>query len=315
VKNILVPTDFSEYARTASDLAVWLARKSKGKVTFFHALADFRDRIAALPDLEQWTSAGPDFSRIADAVRADVDKRLAKVAGRYTKTGVPVAGKCVFGKTFVETIHAVQTQGFDLVVLGTRGENAIKRFLVGSTADRLIQHCPAPVYVTHKDQKPQITTVLAAVDFSAASGQALVKAAELARLSKAKLHVVHVLNEADLNELLEQSGSTVPRISRKDLQSAAATHLETFVRKAIPEGALPELHVTHGDSWRMIGTAAKRVDASVIVLSTIGRGGVSGMLLGSTADRILHTSEVGVLVVKPEGFETSIAAPVVSQWS
>lgn len=315
VKNILVPTDFSEFARTASDLAVWLAKRGQGKVTFFHALADFRERMAALPDLEQWTTAGADFSKVAESVRADVDKRLAKVAARYTKTGVVVGGKCVFGKTFVEAIHAVQTQGFDLVVIGTRGENAIKRFLVGSTADRLIQHCPAPVLVTHKDQKPQVTSVLAAVDFSAASRQALAKAADLARVSRAKLHVVHVINEADLAELMEQTGATMPRVGRKELQSAAATHLENFVRQALPGATLPELHVAHGDGWRMIGTAAKRVDASVIVLSTIGRGGVSGMLLGSTADRVLHTSDVGVMVVKPEGFETSIAPPVVSQWA
>lgn len=315
VKNIIVPTDFSEFARSAGDLAIWLAKRASGKVTFLHALADFRDRVAAMPDLEQWTTAGPDFAKIAETVRAEVEKRLAKVVGRYAKTGVKAEGKCVFGKTFVETIHAVQTQQFDLVVLGTRGENAIKRFLVGSTADRLIQHCPAPVWVTHKDQKPQVTSVLAAVDFSDASRTALAKAAELARIARARLHVVHVLNDADFSELIEKSGDSMPRVTRKEMQAAAAKHLEAFVRAVLPKESLPELHVSHGDGWRMIGTAAKRVDASVIVLSTIGRGGVSGLLLGSTAERVLHTSEVGVLVVKPEGFETSIAPPLVSQWS
>jgi universal stress protein E len=314
MKKLLVLTDFSDFARAACDQAVWLAKRLSAEVTFLHVVADFREQIAALPESEQWTASGADFDSLAATLREKADARLAKLANRYQKTGVKIVGKTVLGKPYVETIHAVQTQGFDLVFVGTRGESAIKRFLVGSTSSRLIQNCPAPLWVTHQDTKPQISSVLAAVDFSPASQVALRSAAKLAVASKAKLHVVHVLDTADLEALTDLVTAEVPRLSRKQVQQSAANHLQSWLKAHLPEGVKSELHVAHGDSWRMIGTAAVRVDASVIVLGSVGRGGVSGLLLGSTADRVLRTTSVSVLVVKPDGFETGIAPPVVSQW-
>ncbi len=314
MNHILVPTDFSDDSRAAVDQAVWLARKGAGDVTLVHALNDLRHATEALPESEGWSANSGDFNRAVEELKRSSDARLAKLAARYEKTGVAIAARTVVGKAFAQVVHGVQEVGFDLVVVGTRGTSGLKRFLVGSTAQRLIQHCPCPVWVVRKDSKPKVSTILAAVDFSDASRAAVKHAGELALILKAKLHLVHVVDDADLRAVTEQAGGLLPKLSRKDMQAVGVKRLDEMVAGLVPEGVEPEHHVTHGDPWRMIATSAKRTEADVVVMGTVGRGGVSGMLLGSTTERVLATVNCGVLAVKPAGFATTVEPAMLSQW-
>jgi universal stress protein E len=314
VKHILVPTDFSDDSRAAVDQAVWLARKGEADVTLVHALNDLRHATEALPEAEGWSANSGDFNRAVEELKRSSDARLEKLAGRYAKTGVSIGTRTVVGKAFAQVVHGVCEVGFDLVVVGTRGTSGLKRFLVGSTAQRLIQHCPCPVWVVRKDAKPKVSTVLVAVDFSDASRAAVKRAGELALTLKARLHLVHVVDDADLRSVTERSGGLLPKLSRKDMQAVGVRRLDEMVAGLISPDLETERHVAHGDPWRMIATAAKRTEADVVVMGTVGRGGVSGILLGSTAERVLATVSCGVLAVKPEGFVTTVEAAMVSQW-
>lgn len=314
MNHILVPTDFSDDSRSAVDQAVWLARKGAGDVTLVHALNDLRHATEALPEAEGWSANSGDFNRAVEELKKSSDTRLSKLAARYEKTGVSIATRTVVGKAFAQVVHGVCEAGFDLVVVGTRGTSGLKRFLVGSTAQRLIQNCPCPVWVVRKDAKPKVSTILAAVDFSDASRAAVKTAAELAVKLKARLHLVHVVDDADLRSVTERSGGLLPKLSRKDMQGVGVKRLDELVAGLIPAELEVERHVTHGDPWRMIATATKRTEADVVVLGTVGRGGVSGMLLGSTAERVLATVSCGVLAVKPEGFVSAVEPAMVSQW-
>ncbi|HET6884052.1 MAG TPA: universal stress protein, partial [Pirellulales bacterium] len=81
--------------------------------------------------------------------------------------------------------------------------------------------------------------------------------------------------------------------------------LRTFVAElALP--VEPILRVERGEPWRWIVSTASRVGADLTVMGTLGRGGVEGMLIGNTAEKVLHSNEGSVLAVKPEGFVSPV---------
>ena len=52
----------------------------------------------------------------------------------------------------------------------------------------------------------------------------------------------------------------------------------------------------------MIGATAKQLTVDLIVMGSVGRSGLTGLLIGNTAEKTLHASEHSVLIVKPDGF-------------
>lgn len=64
----------------------------------------------------------------------------------------------------------------------------------------------------------------------------------------------------------------------------------------------PILRVERGEPWQWIVSTASRVDADFTVMGTLGRGGMEGILIGNTAETVLHSNGGSVLAVKPDGF-------------
>jgi universal stress protein E len=77
------------------------------------------------------------------------------------------------------------------------------------------------------------------------------------------------------------------------------------------------LSLAPGIAWQLIRTTARRVGADVIVMGSVGRSGISGLLIGNTAEKVLHAADASVLIVKPDGFESPVPRPerVVSKQS
>ena len=77
-------------------------------------------------------------------------------------------------------------------------------------------------------------------------------------------------------------------------------------------GTAMRRHLLWGAPAEQIVNFAKDVHADLIVLGTVGRSGIQGLLLGNTAENVLVHCDCDVLTVKPAGFQTPIAPPT---WS
>lgn len=62
-------------------------------------------------------------------------------------TGVEAEAIAAIGNPAAEIIGAAETRGVDLIIIGRQGANAVRRFLMGSVADRVVQHAPCDVLV------------------------------------------------------------------------------------------------------------------------------------------------------------------------
>jgi nucleotide-binding universal stress UspA family protein len=69
----------------------------------------------------------------------------------------------------------------------------------------------------------------------------------------------------------------------------------------------PRTHLLQGSASREIPKLAKNLAVDCIVMGTVGRTGIRGILMGNTAETILAQIDSSVLAIKPEGFSTPIA--------
>ena len=140
-------------------------------------------------------------------------------------------------------------------------------------------------------------TIVAAVDFSDISADVLETARDMARLHRARLHVVHAVGDPFRSMYaVETTGLDLPDVLRRWTE-AAQTQLASLVEAHPIEPEPPTMAVLPGSAAQAIVQYADDQQADLIVLGSHGRGAVSRLLLGSVAERVLHLAGRTVLVV------------------
>ena len=148
---ILAPTDFSEDSKLALTYAVMLAQKFSSEIIVVHV-----DQPLA-PVMVSELNPGLDVStmnRIAEEGRLLALRELDGTTARLREGGVKARGLMRVGAPFLEIINAAQSEGADLIVMGTHGRTGLAHVLIGSVAERVVNKAPCPVLtVRHPDRK------------------------------------------------------------------------------------------------------------------------------------------------------------------
>jgi nucleotide-binding universal stress UspA family protein len=148
-------------------------------------------------------------------------------------------------------------------------------------------------------------TLLVAVDFSSFSENALFFASELAAKLKAKLLVLHVIHDpAEAPGFYSKSKKGKKKKFLQSMEEAAEEMMEEFLNKIrqthpdqVPiKEAIPLLVV--GTPVTRIVEIAEKKQASMIIIGSHGRTGLSHLLVGSKAQRVVQLSPIPVTVVK-----------------
>ena len=146
-------------------------------------------------------------------------------------------------------------------------------------------------------------TLLVPIDFSSFSKAALVFASELAEKLGAQLLVLHVIHDP-----AEAPGFYAPKGKKKkfrqSMEEAAEDMMEKFLknmRQAHPD----QVPITEAVSLLVVGTPVTRIveiaekkQAGMIIIGSHGRTGLSHLLMGSKALRVVQLSPIPVTVVK-----------------
>lgn len=142
-----------------------------------------------------------------------------------------------------------------------------------------------------------IKRILVPIDFSAGSLEAVDYAVQLARRFAAELVILHVVEPVYAAE---------PNVASTDLttlldeqQRTAAEQLERIRVSVERHGQRGRTLVECGVPARVIVEVARRTAADLIVIATHGRTGLSHMLIGSVAERVVRLAGCPVLTVPP----------------
>jgi universal stress protein E len=295
-KPILVATDFYQCSAAALKQAVWLARRNGSPLVLIHTIPDFTRSV-------RWGMYEPEVSQRKLYDRSENSMR--RVILDLNAMDLEVTFRTLVGEPFVEITRAVQAEGYDIVLAGTRGAGKWEEFFVGSTAKRLIRKCPASVWIVKAEHLVPPKVVLAATDFSDVSLKAVKEGLKIAPQSDAEFHLLHVIDSDDVPEDLI---SRIPAGSslRQEINEEATRRLDAFVASLDVERTQIQSHLSWGTPWQEIRRISKHQAADLIVIGTVGRGGIKGLLLGNTAERVLDTCDCSILTVKPDGFVSPI---------
>ncbi|MEU4669698.1 universal stress protein [Amycolatopsis sp. NPDC023774] len=188
----------------------------------------------------------------------------------------------------------------EVVVLGSRGLGGFTGLLIGSTAVSLAAHAPCPVVVVRgrrpDDPPPAAGPVLVGLDGSPDSNDALGYACEEAVARGTALAAVHTWNEITPEGKLRAPGTRpqdVAATGRRRVDEQLAPWREKFPDLTI------DVVVVQGRPVRTLLELG--ADARLVVVGSRGRGGFTGMLLGSTSQALLVHSACPVAVVRPDG--------------
>lgn len=288
---VLVATDFSPTAEAAVHWGEELVRARIGKLVLVHAV-------------DMHNSLGEFLAPHADLdeqVRAAASAKLDEAAAASRDKGLEVESRLEFGIASQAVVHAIGEVTPDLVVQGSRGLTpGLAHLLLGSTAQRIVQHSPRPVLTVHpgdRDRHAAIRHVLVPTDFSddaqgaKQAARALVAGEQDARLTL--LHAYHLPVEYTAYGTIPTSipfHADVPAVAEEKLAEAATalggeSHTVDTLAK---EGYPPEVIVD----------TARDLNVDLIAMGTHGRTGLRHLLLGSNAERVIERAPCPVLTVR-----------------
>ena len=137
ISRILVPTDFSDCATRALEYAIELASKLSATIVLAHVflppIVYMPDGIWALPE------GAPN---VHDKLLEALDKLAAQTRVASSR---PVETTLVEGDPAKESVKAATHQACDLIVIGTHGRSGLSHLVLGSVAEKVVQHATCPV--------------------------------------------------------------------------------------------------------------------------------------------------------------------------
>ncbi|WIX83725.1 universal stress protein [Amycolatopsis carbonis] len=258
-------------------------------------------RGAVLKLVQAYTVPGPGVSGMAVAAvregfRSVAETGLAEAEGTVLARwpSLPVERSAVEGG--VVSVLLRESSGAEAVVLGSRGLGGFTGLLLGSTAAAVAGHAPCPVVVVRgrkPDEAPPTTgPVVVGLGRSPDSNDALGYACDEAAARSTRLVVVRTWTEAT-------SGSSPRKTGPDDIAAGERRLVEEQLapwREKCPE-LWVDVVIAHGRPARTLLELG--AGAQLVVVGSRGRGGFTGMLLGSTSHALLVHAACPVAVVRP----------------
>jgi nucleotide-binding universal stress UspA family protein len=194
----------------------------------------------------------------------------------------------------------------------THGYTGLKHVFLGSTAERVVQHSPCPVFVVRETKRRSkagplrsIKTILVPVDFSDCSREGLRYAIGFANEFGARIILLHATY---LGYIYSSEGTAIYDV--RALQEAARKSAERQMRKLVRtvKFGRAKFKTIFTDSSPVLDICsfAKDNDVDLIITSTHGWTGFTHALIGSVAERVVRHAPCSVLVV-PSHPQTRIA--------
>ncbi len=289
IRRILVPTDFSEHARHAAEIAGQLAKSLGAGVHLLHVLNLPVQAVtpeAAVVPVGFWKE-----------LRAHAERQVEAEKKKLEGLGVAVTSEVFEDVPGFAISGAAERAKADLIVMGSRGLSGLKHIVLGSVAERTVRTAPCPVLTVKAESGPlRLRTIVVGMDFSAAAKRALELAKELAqKAGPAHLVLVHAeYIPIELEQYLLRDGdSALQRMS-----DAVKKDLEKVLVGLQDEGISAEFLTVRGTPEKLIVDTADQKDADLVAIGTHGRRGLTHLLLGSVAERVVRTAKQPVLTVR-----------------
>lgn len=304
-KNILVATDTRLDFHPIVDEAAEIARHNNASLKIVDVVPEFPWAVRfSLKDHEH----------IRKLIGQEKQANLESLADAIRKNSIQVQTKTLFGRTSIEVIREVMRGGHDLVLRVAKGKDSRRRGFFGTTAIRLLRQCPCAVWLVSPTTTPRFQHVLGCIDTPTTEDseaelddQIYELASSISRYHDGRFSIVHAWSVL-YRRLLKNRMRAEDFVGlEKQTHDQTAKLVSKFLEKHGSNISANNVHLINGEPPVSIENFIRQNDVDLVVMGTVGRSGLSGTVIGNTAEQILDRIECSVLAIKPDNFKCPIA--------
>lgn len=240
-----------------------------------------------------------DLEQMQADIISKVKERSEALLAEHVPADIEYSCEVVWEKRIHQWVnrYVKENQVSFVVKTGHRTET----LMYTSTDWHLLRECDAPIYLSSEKQWRRSQHVLAAIDLEtkneeklALNDKILAQAKDLAAASKSDLYVCYTV---PFSRLLNDFGLQY----KDEVEIKANKKLKPVIEALANEHNIPleNFHLKAGEPEKVIPSTAAKVKAAVVVLGIVGRKGLSGSIIGNTAEQILTLLKTDLLAIKP----------------
>lgn len=283
---VLIATDGSKYGKWAIETVARLPLAERPVVQVLHVV-DIRGLRA--PFMLQPAVIGTERYLKTEIGRIQARAKRTKQEATGLMKALGLKGRVAVERGSVaQTIVKAAKRGIGMVAVGSRGLDALDRFMLGSVSSHAIHHVPCPVLVV-RDAPRVIRRVVLAVDGSPPSKKALQFILRSMKPSQ---------EFAKTRPLIVTVSHVMPFLNYPELKEAGKGLVQEYMTKLSRAGYVVEPALRVGNPANEILKIAESAKADLIMTGAQGLGAVGRWLLGSVSTRIVQHASSSVLVVR-----------------
>jgi nucleotide-binding universal stress UspA family protein len=278
IEKILIPTDGSDYSKTALEYGIYIAKRFGAQITGLHVVDV---RLIQGPVFTDITgSIGlPPYQEFLPSIRSGLDERAEGILNVFRARCEEAGLKPETLKSMGPIDENIIEEGkqADLIILSRRGEHfhLTSGGILGSTAESVVRKSGKPVMVIPESFK-EIESMGLAYDGSAPAEHALKLAAELSNIASWPLTVIVITDDNELEA----------NITRK---------LEDFLK---PYEIDSDTIILRGKEDREIIKFIQEGSIELMVMGAFGHNRLRELILGSTTSYVIRKSTVPILLTR-----------------
>jgi len=294
IARILCPVDFSESSRRALERAAVLAGWYEAELVALH--------VAPLPPALLSLAPGVSHATLepfdVEAMAGELQSFTAQVAAR--RPGLQLIVRS--GAAAPVILDLAREIGADLLVLGTHGRSGVRKLVLGSVAERVVDKAPCPVLTVAlaaegSPDTPVFRHVLCGVDFSEASRRAVELAISLAEEAGGRLTLMHSVEWVTDDRHPTPPATFGVKLYHQSLLTEARARLSELVPAEARDWCRVDFRAACGEPAAEILRAAEAEGADLIVIGADRPGPIDRMLFGSVAPLVIRQAACPVLTV------------------
>jgi nucleotide-binding universal stress UspA family protein len=253
------------------------------------------------PELE------PYAARAAEFVHPLAESYLEGLTRKLVRDGVEAEMKLVQGKAADDILSQAEGEGVGLIAMSTRGHSGPARWVLGSTADRVLRCGERPILLVRPpdngvgDAAPaRLSRIVVPLDGSPVAETILPFVQELAGALGLEITLIQVIG----TEATAQSGrvtpdaSLVPNDVLQRMAEVASDYLAGIAKKLEGKGLSVRWEVLGGAPASRVVDYAREATDCLVAMTTHGRTGFRRWVMGSVADRMVRHTREPVLLVR-----------------
>lgn len=290
--------------------AAMLAERNGARLTLF-------DSVPRLGSKRELVAHGDTAINLQDMLVDSRRRDLEDLAAALP--AIPMVVDVRIGTPFIAVIERVIEGDHDLVITAPDRGGATTGLRGASTTLHLLRKCPCPVWVDDP-QAWDRRDVLVAVGSPSEDGdigelnQTLLElGSSLAQIQGGAVHLVHAWRLEGEN-IMRNGRVHLPAAEVDDLvdreRMAAEAAFDVFSAFVERTGVELHRHLVRGEPADVVSQVVAQQRPGVVVMGTLARAGLSGLIIGNTAERVLGELESSVMAVKPPGFESPVGRAV-----